>query len=112
MKLRDGSVIIVSVDDAVIFDAGEQLDPNVPVIVNYRILVEPEEESELAVEQEESEPEITDEPVVEVQEEMVWIPQSGSKYHSKSGCSRMKNPTQVTVSKAESMGYTPCKKCY
>ena len=62
--------------------------------------------------QEESEPEITEEPVAEVQEEMVWIPQSGSKYHSKSGCSRMKNPTQVTLSKAESMGFTPCKKCY
>ena len=43
---------------------------------------------------------------------MVWIPQSGSKYHSRSGCSNMKNPTQVTQSEAESMGYEPCKKCY
>ena len=43
---------------------------------------------------------------------MVWIPQSGSKYHSRSGCSNMKNPSQVTQSEAESMGYEPCKKCY
>lgn len=43
---------------------------------------------------------------------MVWIPQSGSKYHSSSGCSNMKNPSQVTQSEAESMGYEPCKKCH
>lgn len=44
--------------------------------------------------------------------EMVWIPQSGSKYHSYSSCSNMKNPSQVSKSDAESMGYEPCKKCY
>ena len=44
--------------------------------------------------------------------EMVWIPSSGSKYHSKSSCSNMKNPTQVTKDEAERRGYTPCKKCY
>ena len=42
---------------------------------------------------------------------MVWIPNSGSKYHSRSGCSNMKNPRQVTLDKAISLGYTPCKKC-
>lgn len=46
------------------------------------------------------------------QEQMVWIPQSGSKYHSNSSCSGMKNPTQVTISEAQSMGYEACKKCY
>ena len=46
------------------------------------------------------------------QEHMVWIPKSGSKYHSNSSCSRMNNPTQVTISEAQSMGYEPCKKCY
>lgn len=44
--------------------------------------------------------------------EMVWIPKSGSKYHSNSGCSNMKNPTQVTKAEAEERGYEPCKKCY
>ena len=46
------------------------------------------------------------------QEQMVWIPQSGSKYHSNSTCSGMENPTQVTISEAESRGYEPCKKCF
>ena len=44
--------------------------------------------------------------------EMVWIPNSGKKYHSRSGCSNMKNPTQVTKQQAINMGYGPCKKCY
>ncbi len=44
---------------------------------------------------------------------MVWIPTNGGrKYHTRSGCSNMKNPKQVTVSKAESSGYTPCKRCH
>ncbi len=46
------------------------------------------------------------------QEALVWIPRTGSKYHSNSGCSNMKNPSQVTKDNAVSMGYEPCKKCY
>lgn len=42
----------------------------------------------------------------------VWIPRTGTKYHSTSTCSGMKNPSKVTVSQARSWGYTPCKKCY
>ncbi len=45
-------------------------------------------------------------------EDMVWIPQSGSKYHSKANCSNMKNPRQVSKSKAIGLGYGACKKCY
>lgn len=44
--------------------------------------------------------------------DMVWIPNSGSKYHSRSGCSNMKNPRQVTKQEAENEGYEPCKKCW
>lgn len=44
--------------------------------------------------------------------EMVWIPRSGSKYHSNAGCSNMKNPTQVSIEQAVNLGYEPCKKCY
>ena len=43
---------------------------------------------------------------------MVWIPNSGSRYHNKSTCSSMKNPTKVTLQEAESLGYTPCGRCY
>ena len=42
----------------------------------------------------------------------VYIPQSGSKYHSNPSCSNMKNPTEVSIDEAISWGYTPCKKCY
>lgn len=48
----------------------------------------------------------------EEQEEMVWIPASGSKYHSDPTCSGMNNPTKVTKEEAESAGYEPCKRCY
>lgn len=44
--------------------------------------------------------------------EMVWIPESGKKYHNDPSCSNMNNPSKVSVSEAENMGYTPCKKCY
>ena len=44
---------------------------------------------------------------------LVWIPtKGGTKYHSTSTCSNMDGPIQVTVSEAESKGFTPCKKCY
>ena len=46
------------------------------------------------------------------QEQMVWVSQSGSKYHSNSSCSNMKNPTQITISEAQNRGLEPCKKCY
>lgn len=44
--------------------------------------------------------------------EMVWIPKSGSKYHSSKSCSGMKNPTEVSKETAIDRGYEPCKKCY
>lgn len=47
-----------------------------------------------------------------VKEVLVWIPNSGKKYHSRSTCSNMENPQQVTISSAEAQGYDPCKKCY
>lgn len=46
------------------------------------------------------------------QTEMVWIPKTGSKYHSHSGCGNMKNPRQVSLEEAKNRGYGPCSKCY
>lgn len=44
---------------------------------------------------------------------MVWIPTNGGKkYHSHSGCSNMKNPQKVSLSKAKKLGFTACKRCY
>lgn len=46
-------------------------------------------------------------------EARVWIPTNGGKkYHSRSGCSNMKNPQEVTISEAKSRGFTPCGRCY
>ena len=46
-------------------------------------------------------------------EVLVWIPTNGgTKYHSKSTCSNMKNPTQVTKSTAISKGFSACGRCY
>ena len=42
----------------------------------------------------------------------VWIPRTGSKYHSYAGCSNMKNPSCVTLAEAQAWGYAPCKKCW
>lgn len=43
----------------------------------------------------------------------VWIPTNGgTKYHSKSTCSGMKDPIRVDLSVAKANGYTACKKCY
>lgn len=48
-----------------------------------------------------------------VSETMVWIPtKGGKKYHTHSGCSNMDNPDYVTKSYAESLGFTPCKRCH
>ena len=44
--------------------------------------------------------------------QMVWIPRTGAKYHKKSTCSNMKNPSQVTIEEAKDDGFTACKKCY
>lgn len=46
--------------------------------------------------------------------ELVWLAENGEKYHSKPDCGNMNPDTsyQVTLSKAQSMGYGACKKCY
>ena len=40
------------------------------------------------------------------------ISATGKKYHRKSSCSNMKNPSQISKSDAINRGYEPCKKCY
>ena len=43
---------------------------------------------------------------------MVWIPQhGGTRYHNIRDCSNMADPRLVSVEEAESLGYTPCKRC-
>jgi len=57
------------------------------------------------------EPERYIEPEVKVV--MVWIPTNGgTKYHSKSSCSKMKDPENVTKDEAIARGFEPCGRCY
>ena len=58
------------------------------------------------------EPTATPTPEPESAEIMVWIPKTGKRYHSYEGCSNMKNPSLVTLSEAEELGYTKCSKCW
>lgn len=46
------------------------------------------------------------------QEQVVWVSgNGGKKYHSRSSCSGMKSPMEITLDEAISRGYTACKKC-
>lgn len=51
-------------------------------------------------------------PVTNNTTSQVWIPQSGTKYHSNPSCSGMVNPKQITLKEAEAAGYEPCKRCH
>jgi len=42
---------------------------------------------------------------------LVWVYRTGKRYHSQHGCSG-DDDWQVTLQEAESLGRTPCKKCY
>lgn len=75
---------------------------------------ETQEETQAVTQQKappETQPE-TEAPVAASSGTMVWIPESGSKYHSSPTCSGMENPTQVTLEQAIAWGYEPCKRCH
>lgn len=44
--------------------------------------------------------------------EKVWVSSTGKKYHSKSSCSNMNSPREITLEEAEKQGYTPCSRCH
>jgi len=43
---------------------------------------------------------------------MVWIPTTGTKYHSNPNCSNMRSPKHVSIESAKAQGYEACKNCY
>ena len=68
------------------------------------------------VSQPDSQPTVEQTPVVANtgNENMVWVSETGSKYHRINNCGRM-NPdkaVQMSQSDAEARGLEPCKKCY
>lgn len=60
-----------------------------------------------------TEPPTTEPPTTEVPNTpKVWVSNTGSKYHSQSSCSNMKNPRQISLNDAKTRGLDACKKCY
>ena len=55
---------------------------------------------------------ITDAPNISYSSDMVWIVDTGKKYHRKSTCSNMKNPYQLSKDETRARGRDACKKCY
>lgn len=47
-------------------------------------------------------------------EQIVYVAKSGegSKYHRIQDCGNMESVRELTISEAEALGYTPCKRCY
>jgi len=86
------------------FDESSEFNPGNEIIVYYWTFIEPTTE---AIEET---PDISTDNSKNTQ--MVWITDNGSKYHSKSGCSNMDNPYQITKEDAQNMGYEPCKRCH
>lgn len=114
----NGSVIAVSVNNNIIFGEGALCSSNIEIKVYYVIsqITESVSSAESSASETTSSEQATttSQPTTESSintEELVWIPASGTKYHSKSTCSGMKNPTQVTKEEAEAQGYEPCKRC-
>ena len=86
------------------------------VIETTEVVTEPTktviETTESVIETTQAATEATTQPT-EPTEEMVWIPTGGgTKYHSRSSCSNMNNPSHVTISQAIARGFTPCKRCH
>lgn len=117
-RLRDADCKILRTDlngDIIISSDGEELTVTTDKTATEEQLLTPGGKSQSiakpdAAQSPEPDPAETEQP--QSQETMVWIPKSGSKYHSDPECSNMKDPSQVSLSQAESMGYTPCKKCW
>lgn len=89
-------------------------EPTIEATAEETVETQAAEESQSAVTAEE--PQVTEAP----QEsdpyggQLVWISETGSKYHNKNNCGRM-NPDrayQMTRENAETQGYEPCKKCF
>ncbi|MGL5258754.1 MAG: DNA/RNA non-specific endonuclease [Lachnospiraceae bacterium] len=48
----------------------------------------------------------------ETEGNLIWVPTNGGKkYHSKSSCSSMKEPIQITIETAQENSFEACKRC-
>lgn len=128
----NGSVIAVSVNNNIIFSQGALYTPDTEINIYYVVshitestastqsTVSQSTSSQQAVEStpaqimestQENAISPTEEPTFETSSETVWITENGKKYHSKSTCSGMKTPKEISKQEAEEQGYEPCKRC-
>lgn len=124
----EGSVVNIAIGedgDICTFEKGEQWEKDIKIRIDYRVKPVEEESSTPSTETDppsQTQPDegnsggntgVTVPDEEESEGTLVWVPTNGgTKYHSRSGCSNMKNPKQVSLETAEANGYTPCKRCH
>ncbi len=102
----NGYVLFVTIDGESTFSGNARFDPSAVVEIHYVNAMVMPEDSASSVASDESG--LSDgEPG-----DMVWLPQSGSKYHSRADCSGMIDPRKVSLEEAQRLGYSPCKRCH
>lgn len=118
-KVKDKTVLLISINDNAVFDKNAKFTKDAAVVIYYYVIQPAPSESQndtnqsnTGSNQNDSNASQNDGGSSSGSQELVWIPQSGKKYHTHAGCSNMKNPRQVTKEEAEEMGYEPCKRCH
>ncbi len=125
----EGSVVNIAIGedgDICTFEKGEQWEKDIKIRIDYRVKPAKEEtttppstETETPSQSQDNDDTsggnagVTVPNDEESEGELVWVPTNGgTKYHSRAGCSKMKDPKQVSKETAEANGYTPCKRCH
>lgn len=93
----DGCVLFVSIDGDKAFSNETVFAPDAAVEIHYAVKSEDESAASSGASAESS-------AAAANADEMVWIPQSGAKYHTRADCGNMIAPRQVTQSEAERVG--------
>ena len=89
-----------------VFSEGDKFNADDWVTVYYE---EPTEES---VQVETNHNEVKNNIQGNKKELMVWVTETGTKYHSKQSCGKSKGAVQIPLSEAENRGLEPCKRCH
>ena len=99
----EGNTNTITTPDSSTSSESETSEPETTTETN-----EPESATETVPETEKPDNSVaTDEKV-----QMVWVTESGKRYHSRSTCSNMKSPRQIPLEDAKDQGYTACQKCH
>lgn len=119
----EGCVMLVSINDDTDFDETAKYDPDATVKIFYAVLPEeteavstsssPAADSSYHSDKSSDRNSVTVPDEAETEGDLVWVPvNGGTKYHSRAGCSNMKDPIQVSLDTAIENGYTPCGRCH